>query len=34
MSDIYLHQAYPIVRQNLDKFLAGRIDEMLNIVPH
>jgi phosphoglycerate dehydrogenase-like enzyme len=34
MSDIYLHQAYPVVRQNLEKFLAGRIDEMLNIVPH
>jgi phosphoglycerate dehydrogenase-like enzyme len=34
MSDIYLHQAYPVVRQNLEKFLAGRLDEMLNIVPH
>ncbi len=34
MSDVYLDQAYPIVRQNLDCFLAGRMDEMLNIVPH
>jgi D-2-hydroxyacid dehydrogenase (NADP+) len=34
MSDIYLDQAYPIVRHNLEKFLAGRIDEMLNVVPH
>jgi D-2-hydroxyacid dehydrogenase (NADP+) len=34
MSDIYLDQAYPIVRLNLDSFLAGQIDRMLNIVPH
>lgn len=34
MSDIYLDQAYPLVRQNLEKFLAGRLDEMVNIVPH
>lgn len=33
MSDVYLDQAYPLVRQNLKKFLAGRLDEMLNIVP-
>jgi phosphoglycerate dehydrogenase-like enzyme len=34
MSDIYLEQAYPIVRANLEYFLAGRPDAMLNIVPH
>lgn len=34
MSDIYLDQAYPIVRRNLECFLAGRLDEMVNIVPH
>jgi D-2-hydroxyacid dehydrogenase (NADP+) len=34
MSDIYLEQAYPIVRTNLQCFLAGRFDAMLNIVPH
>jgi phosphoglycerate dehydrogenase-like enzyme len=34
MSDIYLEQAYPVVRQNLAKFLAGQLDQMLNIVPH
>jgi len=34
MSDIYLEQAYPIVRTNLRHFLAGRFDAMLNIVPH
>jgi D-2-hydroxyacid dehydrogenase (NADP+) len=34
MSDIYLDQAYPIVRVNLERFLAGQIDRMLNIVPH
>jgi D-2-hydroxyacid dehydrogenase (NADP+) len=33
MSDIYLDQAYPIVRANLEKFLAGEIDHMLNVVP-
>jgi D-2-hydroxyacid dehydrogenase (NADP+) len=34
MSDIYLQQAYPIVRANLQYFLAGRLDAMLNVVPH
>ena len=34
MSDIYLHQAYPIVRANLQCFLAGHADAMLNVVPH
>lgn len=34
MSDIYLEQAYPIVRTNLQHFLAGQFDAMLNIVPH
>jgi D-2-hydroxyacid dehydrogenase (NADP+) len=34
MSDIYLDQAYPIVRLNLERFLAGELDRMLNIVPH
>ena len=34
MSDIYLEQAYPIVRVNLEHFLAGRQDAMINIVPH
>lgn len=34
MSDVYLEQAYPIVRRNLQCFLAGRPDEMLNVVPH
>ncbi|HWX79245.1 MAG TPA: D-2-hydroxyacid dehydrogenase [Steroidobacteraceae bacterium] len=34
MSDIYLDQAYPIVRDNLRKFLAGEIAAMNNIVPH
>jgi D-2-hydroxyacid dehydrogenase (NADP+) len=34
MSDIYLEQAYPIVRANLQCFLAGRFDAMLNVVPH
>jgi D-2-hydroxyacid dehydrogenase (NADP+) len=34
MSDIYLEQAYPIVRTNLQCFLAGRFDAMINIVPH
>ena len=34
MSDIYLDQAYPIVRLNLERFLAGETDRMLNIVPH
>jgi D-2-hydroxyacid dehydrogenase (NADP+) len=34
MSDIYLDQAYPIVRLNMERFLAGQTDRMLNIVPH
>lgn len=34
MSNIYLDQAYPIVRDNLRQFLAGRSDAMVNIVPH
>jgi phosphoglycerate dehydrogenase-like enzyme len=34
MSDIYLDQAYPVVRLNLERFLAGQLDQMLNIVPH
>ena len=34
MSDIYLEQAYPIVRRNLQYFLAGRLQEMINIVAH
>ncbi len=34
MSDIYLEQAYPIVRDNLRNFLAGDFAAMKNIVPH
>ena len=34
MSDIYLEQAYPVVRDNLRHFLAGRADAMTNIVAH
>jgi D-2-hydroxyacid dehydrogenase (NADP+) len=34
MSDVYLDQAYPIVRGNLQKYLAGEITQMKNIVPH
>jgi phosphoglycerate dehydrogenase-like enzyme len=34
MSDIYLDQAYPIVRTNLERFLAGESGRMLNVVPH
>lgn len=34
MSNIYLDQAYPIVRDNLRHFLAGRTDAMRNVVPH
>ena len=33
MSDVYLEQAYPLVKQNIRHFLAGRMDQMLNIVP-
>ena len=34
MSDVYLDQAYPIVRGNIEKFLGGKTTEMTNIVPH
>jgi D-2-hydroxyacid dehydrogenase (NADP+) len=34
MSDVYLEQAYPIVRRNLECFLSGRLEEMVNIVSH
>lgn len=34
MSNIYLDQAYPVVRDNLREFLAGRPEAMHNIVPH
>lgn len=34
MSDIYLDQAYPILRSNLERFLAGDLDHLVNIVPH
>src|ERR1700722_10434456 len=34
MSNIYLEQAYPIVRDNLKHFLAGHPEAMSNIVPH
>lgn len=34
MSDVYLQQCYSIVRANLQNFLAGRTDEMLNVVAH
>ncbi len=32
MSDVYLEQAYPYVKENLRHFLAGRLDLLLNIV--
>jgi D-2-hydroxyacid dehydrogenase (NADP+) len=34
MSSIYLDQAYPVVRENLQKFLTGDTLGMTNIVPH
>ena len=34
MSDIYLDQAYPVVRDNLRQFLANRTLEMINVVVH
>jgi hypothetical protein len=34
MSNIYLEQAYPIVRDNLRQFLAGRPDAMSNVASH
>lgn len=32
MSDIYLEQAYPVVRDNLKRFLANQTDQMSNLV--
>jgi len=34
MSNVYLQQAYPIVRTNLRHFLAGDLASMINIVSH
>ena len=34
MSNVYLEQAYPIVKHNVERFLAGRFDEMINKIPH
>jgi D-2-hydroxyacid dehydrogenase (NADP+) len=34
MSNIYLDQAYPVVRDNLRLFLAGRPEALINLVPH
>jgi phosphoglycerate dehydrogenase-like enzyme len=34
MSDVYLDQAYPIVRDNIGRFLAGDMSGMKNIVAH
>lgn len=34
MSNVYLEQAYPIVRDNLRRFLDGRAREMTNLVAH
>jgi D-2-hydroxyacid dehydrogenase (NADP+) len=34
MSDVYLDQAYPIVRENIERFLAGDMAGMKNIVAH
>jgi phosphoglycerate dehydrogenase-like enzyme len=34
MSNVYLDQAYPIVRDNLRHFLVGQMSEMLNVVAH
>jgi phosphoglycerate dehydrogenase-like enzyme len=34
MSDIYFEQAYPVVRDNLRAFLAGRLEALINVVPH
>ena len=33
MSNIYLEQAYPVVRDNLRLFLAGRPEALINLVP-
>jgi D-2-hydroxyacid dehydrogenase (NADP+) len=34
MSDIYLEQAYPLVRENMRAFLSGAMSAMNNVVPH
>lgn len=34
MSDIYFEQAYPVVRDNLRLFLAGRLEALINVVAH
>jgi phosphoglycerate dehydrogenase-like enzyme len=34
MSDVYLAQAYPVVRDNLRLFLDGQLAAMKNVVPH
>jgi D-2-hydroxyacid dehydrogenase (NADP+) len=34
MSDIYLDQAYGVVRDNLRHYLDGRFDGLVNLVPH
>ena len=34
MSNIYLDQAYGVVRDNLRQYLAGRADALVNVVPH
>jgi D-2-hydroxyacid dehydrogenase (NADP+) len=34
MSNIYLDQAYGVVRDNLRQFFTGRADDLVNVVPH
>lgn len=34
MSDIYLEQAWPIVRDNLQRYMDGRLDTLVNLVEH
>jgi D-2-hydroxyacid dehydrogenase (NADP+) len=34
MSDVYLAQAYPVVRDNLRLFLDGKLTALKNVVPH
>jgi D-2-hydroxyacid dehydrogenase (NADP+) len=34
MSDVYFEQAYPVVRENLRAFLAGRLEALINVVAH
>jgi phosphoglycerate dehydrogenase-like enzyme len=34
MSDVYLEQCYPIVLTNLRHYLAGQMDQMINVVSH